>query len=211
MDSTAQRCAVGMAVALRLAALGCVRATASTSIGWVSNPVLPGEHISLQGAGFTSSCRAELRGLSGGGGNASSFRLPPIQPSNSSLKLLIPPDAPLDAYRIALSGCQADEATSGGGGGGSSVASSAKVNLPEPWWVQSDGGDFATPGGWIRLFGNALSFRSTPPPESRSPQARRRRDDAELALREAVRRREYGTPHDDYRRSLGRAFQRSQR
>ena len=195
-----------MAKAL-LAALVCVRAAASTSIGWVSNPVLPGEHISLQGSGFTTSCRAELRALSGSGSNASSFTLPPIQPSNSSLKLLIPPDAPLDAYRITLSGCQG-EATSGGGGGGSSVA---RVNLPEPWWVQSDGGDFATPGGWIRLFGNALSFRGTPPPEGRSPQARRRRDDAELALREAVRRREYGTPHDYYRRSLGRAFQRSQR
>jgi hypothetical protein len=63
------------------------------------------------------------------------------------------------------------------------ASASATVNLADPWWVQSDGGDFATAGsGWVRVFGKSLSFGDAGAPETRSPAARRRTDDAERVL-----------------------------
>ena len=32
------------------------------------------------------------------------------------------------------------------------------VNAPDPWWLQGDGGEGATPGGWLRVFGKSLGF-----------------------------------------------------
>jgi hypothetical protein len=37
------------------------------------------------------------------------------------------------------------------------------LNLPQPWWLQGDSGQRATPGGWIRVFGRCLGFKGSKP------------------------------------------------
>ena len=46
--------------AVLAAAAASPQPAAAPSIGWLSDPVLPGEHISLSGHGFTPRCKAYI-------------------------------------------------------------------------------------------------------------------------------------------------------
>ena len=43
---------------------------------------------------------------------------------------------------------------------GTVVSNTITANAPTLWWVQGDGGEFATSGGWLRVFGHGLSLGS---------------------------------------------------
>eukprot|EP01052_Picozoa_sp_SAG31_P008707 SAG31_NODE_443_length_15645_cov_51.693169_6_plen_1007_part_00 len=165
---------------------GVARPVTSATIGWASDPVMPGEHVSLAGGGFTPQCKVELLTLSS---NATTFQLAPLQPTNASMKVLVPAGAPLDAYRLTVSGCNAALGVKDS----AQAAAVVVVNRADPWWVQSDGGDFASAGGtgWIRIFGKSLSFMGSGAAETQNVVARRRRDDMEQQLKRAVDRRDF--------------------
>ena len=35
------------------------------------------------------------------------------------------------------------------------------INVPDGWWMQADGGQTASPSGWLRVFGKSLNFSGT--------------------------------------------------
>jgi hypothetical protein len=41
---------------------------------------------------------------------------------------------------------------------GGAVSAPVILNAPAPWWWNGDGGEFASPGGWLRVFGKSPSF-----------------------------------------------------
>jgi hypothetical protein len=43
---------------------------------------------------------------------------------------------------------------------GSDSSNTIVVNGPDVWWAQADAGETATPGGWVRIFGKCLDFRT---------------------------------------------------
>ena len=112
---------------------------ASASLDWVSHPVGAGEWALLSGdfrAGVES---IELSGL---GENASSnFSTPAIDVSDSALKFKLPAAG---AFNVSIKG----------------RSGAIPVNAPEVWWFQGDGGDTASPGGWLRVFGRSLGHAS---------------------------------------------------
>lgn len=65
--------------------------------------------------------------------------------SPHTISIVIPSTLPVDAYQIAVT------ARPG-------VAANITANTPAVWWVQGDAGETATPGGWLRAFGNSLSL-----------------------------------------------------
>jgi len=69
--------------------------------------------------------------------------VPPLQPSETSVKFVIPEKEQPGIYAV-----QVDTPA-----GRSKVI---VINRPEVWWVQGDAGLHATPGGWLRVFGKSL-------------------------------------------------------
>ncbi|MCU0982999.1 MAG: hypothetical protein MUF25_27880 [Pirellulaceae bacterium] len=41
---------------------------------------------------------------------------------------------------------------------GEALSEPVILNAPEPWWWNGDGGETASPGGWLRVFGKSLNF-----------------------------------------------------
>ena len=41
---------------------------------------------------------------------------------------------------------------------GAALSEPVILNAPEPWWWNGDGGETASPGGWLRVFGKSLNF-----------------------------------------------------
>lgn len=72
-------------------------------------------------------------------------RLTPLQVAATSVKFLVPSIWKDGIYTFQIS----------------SVGGSSKqhmINAPEPWWQQGDWGKEASPGGWLRIFGNCLNL-----------------------------------------------------
>jgi hypothetical protein len=69
----------------------------------------------------------------------------PLQTSAQSVKFVIPSD-----WKIGVYACRVSS--------GGKTSEPVLVNAPDPWWMQGDGGESASPGGWLRLFGKCLSF-----------------------------------------------------
>ncbi len=67
-----------------------------------------------------------------------------LQASDESLKFAVPAawEPGVFAYRIKV---------------GAIVTEPKTLNEPDPWWVQGDEGDAATPGGWLRVLGKSLA------------------------------------------------------
>jgi len=131
------------AACLLLVSLAMVQvAGAAPQIVWASDPVRPDETVVVMGEGFTSNSVIELNE---GGSDQLWTTLPPVQVSGQSLKAVVPKEWPLNvwSYRVRQ---------------GSQVSSTGVLNQPVVWWWNGDGGGFATPGGWLRVFGKSLHF-----------------------------------------------------
>ena len=70
-----------------------------------------------------------------------------IQPAHNNLKFEIPADLPESVFEVILSG--------------DSIRRGLLVNKPKVVWLQGDEGEFATPGGWLRVNGECLSIDGT--------------------------------------------------
>jgi hypothetical protein len=106
----------------------------------------------VTGEGFTSNSVVELgewphrAGLADMPSEAPVWTvLCPLQSSERALKVVVPKEWPLNVWACRV--CQGDQ-----------VSPAALLNEPEVWWWNGDGGEFATPGGWLRVFGKSLNF-----------------------------------------------------
>ena len=77
-------------------------------------------------------------------GAVTSLELKPAQVSNTSLMLPLPASLPLGAYSIVAAG-----------------SAPLIVNRPDIWWIQGDGGNRSSVGGWLRVFGRNIALGAT--------------------------------------------------
>ncbi len=124
----------------------CAADTAPQVI-WASEPVRPDETLMVMGEGFTGNSVVEL-GIRTDSSKPEAkgwTELRPIQASERSLKVVVPKEWPLNMWVCRVRNGQA-------------VSNADVLNEPEVWWWNGDGGEFATPGGWLRVFGKSLNF-----------------------------------------------------
>jgi len=120
-------------------------ADVAPQIVWASDPVRPGEALIVMGEGFTSNSVVEL----GEPASAAAWTaLNPVQASGQSLKVVVPGTCPLSVWA-----CRVREKDR--------VSPVEALNEPVVWWWNGNGGDSATPGGWVRVFGKSLHFGGT--------------------------------------------------
>jgi hypothetical protein len=129
-----------------------IQAAASAAVPilfWASAPTAPDETMLLLGGGLARISAIDLRRLpdDADAPPAASdwISCPTIQPSDHSAKIVVP--------RSVAAGVFAVRATAGGQAGEEIL-----VNAADPWWLQADEGQQATPGGWLRVFGTCLGF-----------------------------------------------------
>jgi hypothetical protein len=148
-------------------------ASAAPQIFWASDPVRPNETVLIQGSDFGKAPVVEIARLAddkateltfqslpghGGGplereeqrrlGVKEWLTAPLLQPSDCSLKFVVPADWKPGVFAVRVS---ANGATS----------FPTLVNAPDPWWVLGDRGDSASPGGWLRVCGKSLAFHGS--------------------------------------------------
>lgn len=126
------------------------------AVFWASSPVKPGEAVMVQGGGWGASPKIELcRVLDGdvgkpGNGGAPKMGKPvtlsSLHSNDEGLSFVVPEAWEPGRYRFRVlsSGGDSSEFTD--------------LNAPEAWWHQGDWGREASPGGWLRFFGNSLGF-----------------------------------------------------
>ena len=122
-------------------------------IFWASDPVRPNETVLLQGSGFSGQAVVEVARLEDGPATAPGERAEPktwtraavLQASECCLKFVVPAEWKQGVYSCRV---VADGAAS----------PTVCINAPDPWWVQGDGGETASPGGWLRVLGKSLNF-----------------------------------------------------
>ncbi|MCX5684426.1 MAG: glycosyl hydrolase family 28-related protein, partial [Planctomycetota bacterium] len=153
---------------------GVAAAAHAPTIFWASDPVRPDETVLVQGADFGPAAVVEVARLEDGKPTAPAItiappvafalptataspgasavpaalawrKVPVLQASDCSLKFALPADAKMGVFAFRV--------TAGGAAGGPVL-----LNAPDPWWVQGDRGETATPGGWIRVLGKCLNF-----------------------------------------------------
>ena len=132
------------------AAIQAAATAAAPILFWASAPTAPDETMLLLGGGLARVSAIDLRRLPDDGPDAEPaadawISCPTIQPSEHSAKIVVP--------RSVAAGVFAVRATAGGAAGEEIV-----VNAADPWWLQADEGQQATPGGWLRVFGTCLGF-----------------------------------------------------
>lgn len=113
-------------------------------IFWHSDPVLPNETLVISGEFFQEDAVVEIVRTDGKGTKKTSLK--PIQQSSTSLKVVIPGDWSVEAwkYRVVQESGRSSEEI---------------VNNSDVWWVQGDGGlKTSTQDGWVRVFGKCLAF-----------------------------------------------------
>ena len=104
---------------------------------WASQPVRPGEMLLLAVTNMENTTKIELR-QSGGGWVAAT----PLGITDHGCTVAVPA-----GFRYAEFEVRAN-------GGAAALA----VNRPSPWFVFGDGGERASPGGWIRVVGEAIGL-----------------------------------------------------
>ena len=130
---------------------------APPSIFWASDPVGPDETVLVCGDGFGQTPTVELAALSqeataGPPGKLtfpdSGQRVEALQPSDQSLKFVIPADWQPGAYAFRIIGAEGQ-------------SDWHSLNAPTVYWGQGDNGTAASPGGRLRLFGRCISHGNT--------------------------------------------------
>ena len=112
----------------------------------LSDPVRPDETVLFTGDGLGADAVMEISRADGGGspGARKWTTVKPLKAGPQSLMAAVPADWPPGVYACRV--------RSGGGTSNELIA-----NAPDPWWWNGDGGEFATPGGWLRVFGKCLN------------------------------------------------------
>ena len=113
----------------------------------LSDPVLPDETVVITGEDLGKDAVLEISRANGG--NASNTvkwtTVKPLQAGPGSVKAVVPPD-----WTPGIYACRVRV--------GRAVSNELLANAPAAWWWIGDGGESATPGGWLRVFGKALNF-----------------------------------------------------
>ncbi len=129
------------------ALLFLVSSAHAQKVFWASSPALPGDTVMLAGDDLQSVTEISLARMSDTPGldmeNRQSIK--PLQVTPRSLKFVIPATYKMGVYAGRL--------VTGG-----KWSETVLVNAPEVWWLQGDGGNFASPGSTLRVFGNSLNF-----------------------------------------------------
>ena len=138
-------------VFVTLALLTCVDgliAAGTPYVLWASDPVRPDETLMVWGQGFDSGTVVEFSEVDPGGNPAGEWRaIEPLEISERCVKAVVPPD-----WKAGVFACRART--------GETVSNHRLVNAPDPWWVQGDLGETASPGGWLRVQGKCLTGES---------------------------------------------------
>ena len=126
-----------------------IYAAAAPTINWVSSPAPHGALVMVNGGGFGTSPNVKLTDSAG---KATTVKV--LDRTPSGIKFQLP----------------ADSAAKGGGGdggdfaaydvavcAGGSCSNVLPLNTPDTWWWQGDGGNFSSPGGWLRVFGRCVA------------------------------------------------------
>ena len=72
-------------------------------------------------------------------------RVPLLQASDETLKFVVPA-----TWKPGVFACRV---TVGG-----AASEPLLLNAPDPWWIQGDEGEAASPGGWLRVLGKSLAL-----------------------------------------------------
>lgn len=107
-------------------------------IDWASQPVRANETVLLLGGPFAATSALTVGGLVHGDAVVA-----PLQPSQASVKFVLPAGEPLSQWRVAVDG------------GAPHV-----LNGPQPWWVGGDKRQRASAGGFVRVFGSCVHVQS---------------------------------------------------
>ena len=115
---------------------------ARPALDWASTPVAANETVLLLGGPFSAASKISL---SPPGSAAAVFSPVALQPSESSLKFVLPQGTGnsegLAQWDVSVDG-----------------SAPFTLNAPQPWWVMGDKRRTATVGGYIRVFGSCLWF-----------------------------------------------------
>lgn len=119
-------------------------AASAPKIFWISDPVAPGEIILLMGDCLAPRAVVEMAHVRPHGSKEYAWRsVELLQSDEQMLKALVPSD-----WHTGMFVCRVRI--------GSAVSNMLVANAPTAWWWNGDSGEFATPGGWVRLFGKSL-------------------------------------------------------
>jgi hypothetical protein len=125
---------------------------AAPTVFWASDPVGPDDTVMVMGDGFGENPQVSIARLADGKADAPGAALAwpgggveaeVLQPSEQSVKFIVPPAMQPGAYVFRVTGPDGDSA-------------SVRLNCPTPYWSQGDAGVAASPGGWVRVFGRCV-------------------------------------------------------
>ena len=116
-------------------------ADSNAIVFWSNFIVRPGETLQLMGGNFESGSVVNLRTF---GGN-DTIKIEPLLVDENLIHAVLPEDLGMAVYEVTVSNSRGD-------------SEPFLVNAPDAWWQLGDGGDHAYPGGWVKIFGSALSF-----------------------------------------------------
>lgn len=139
-----------------------LHAAAQPVLYWSAEPVMPGEAAMLQGAGFDAVTRIELKSAD------KTAEVVALDANERSLRFVLP-----NEWNASVVKCRIE--TKNG-------LLEHTLNAPQPWWVQADEGQVATPGGWVRICGRCLLMSGVAKME-----LRREGQSLPLKLREATK------------------------
>lgn len=140
-----------------IAAIGCLSVAVQSAepgvpvLFWASDPVLPDEAVVVTGEDLGQPATLEAWRIrdaqdSSAPGASRWEPLPALQQDRQSLKFVVPATWRPGVFAIRVRS-------------GARVSETRFVNAPDPWWVQANNGETASPGGWLRVFGKSLCFR----------------------------------------------------
>ena len=129
-----------MAPTLAVLLLGSA-AAAPPTLNWVSTPAHDGETVIASGGGFTNASVVTLTGSDG-----TKHTVEPLNAHSSGIGFKLPAGTVggVSLYDVSVDGSSPP----------------IIVNRPDVWWWQGDSGNSSTPGGWLRVFGRAISTHS---------------------------------------------------
>jgi hypothetical protein len=128
---------------------------AAPTIIHFSDPVRPDETVLMTGDSFGEGATVEVAQISTDTKSPVKEASPalsvqwkslmPLQSGEGALKFVIPKD-----WKQGLWLCRVRN--------GNDISAPVTLNAPSVWWWNGDSGETVSPGGWLRVFGKALSF-----------------------------------------------------
>lgn len=119
-------------------------AGAQPQVFYNSGTVYPNETAMLYGWNFDLNTEVEISYINGIE-RTNTQKVTPSQITKNSVKFVIP-----ETYEFGIYGVKVKNA--------SGTSEEVVLNRADPWWFMGDAYNKATPGGWIKIMGKALSF-----------------------------------------------------